>query len=52
MTGERGEDTFEGRRGTIVPAFEAVARVDRIVRLPPVMHHAVPLYQVVVAAPR
>jgi ubiquinone/menaquinone biosynthesis C-methylase UbiE len=52
MTGERGEDTFEGRRGTIVPAFEEVARVDRIVRLPPVVHHAVPLYSVVVAAPR
>jgi ubiquinone/menaquinone biosynthesis C-methylase UbiE len=52
MTGERGEDTFEGRRGTIVPAFEHAAHVERIVRLPPVIHHAVPLYSVVVAAPR
>jgi ubiquinone/menaquinone biosynthesis C-methylase UbiE len=52
MTGERGEDTFEGRRGTIVPAFEKAASVERIVRLPPLMHYAVPLYSVVIATPR
>ncbi|MCU1427139.1 MAG: methyltransferase protein [Actinomycetia bacterium] len=52
MTGERGEDTFEGRRGTIVPAFERLGRVERIVRLPPVVSRLLPLYAVVVARPR
>src|SRR5262249_41102559 len=52
MTGERGEDTFEGRRGTIVPAFEDFGRVEKIVQLPPVTHRVLPLYAVVVSRPR
>jgi ubiquinone/menaquinone biosynthesis C-methylase UbiE len=52
MTGERGEDTFEGRRGTIVPAFQTHARVEKIVHLPPVTHRVLPLYAVVIAQPR
>jgi ubiquinone/menaquinone biosynthesis C-methylase UbiE len=52
MTGERGEDTFEGRRGTIVPAFEQLGRVARVVRLPRVVHKVLPLYAVVVASPK
>jgi hypothetical protein len=52
MTGETGEDTFEGRRGTIVPAFERLGRVERIVRLPRVVHKVLPLYAVVVASPK
>ncbi len=51
MTGERGEDTFEGRRGTIVPAFRDLGRVERIVQLPPLTSRALPLYSVVVARP-
>ena len=52
MTGERGEDTFEGRRGTIVPAFEDSGQVEKIVQLPPVTHRVLPLYAVVVSRPR
>jgi ubiquinone/menaquinone biosynthesis C-methylase UbiE len=52
MTGERGEDTFEGRRGTIVPAFQDLGKIDHIVRLPPAVHKVLPLYAVVVAAPK
>jgi hypothetical protein len=52
MTGHRGEDTFEGRRGTIVPAFEHLGRVERVVRLPRLVHKLLPLYAVVLATPK
>jgi ubiquinone/menaquinone biosynthesis C-methylase UbiE len=51
MTGERGEDTFDGRRGSVVPALHELGQVDRIVQLPPAVHRALPLYSVVVASP-
>jgi hypothetical protein len=51
MTGERGEDTFQGRRGTILPALSELGRVEQVVRLPPAMHRALPLYSVVVVSP-
>lgn len=51
MTGERGEDTFEGRRGSVVPAFERAARIVDLIHLPPFVHRVLPLYTVVVASP-
>lgn len=51
LTGERGEDTFQGRRGLIEPAFSAVARIEHVTRLPRLVHRLLPLYAVVVATP-
>ena len=52
LTGEHGEDTFQGRRGLIEPAFSAAARIEQVVRLPRVLHRLLPLYAVIVATPR
>lgn len=50
LTGHRGEDTFEGRRGTIVPALEATCSVVAH-PVPRVLRRAAPLYTVVAATP-
>jgi ubiquinone/menaquinone biosynthesis C-methylase UbiE len=51
MTGERGEDTFDGRRGSVVPALYELGKVESVTQLPPAVHRAIPLYSVVVASP-
>jgi SAM-dependent methyltransferase len=52
LTGERAEDTFEGRRGLVVPAVERSARVLEIRTLPPFIgRRMLPLYRVIVATP-
>jgi SAM-dependent methyltransferase len=49
LTGERAEDTFEGRRGLVVPAVERSARIIEIRTLPPLVGRLLPLYRIVVA---
>lgn len=50
LTGERAEDTFEGRRGFVVPAVEQTARIVEIRTLPPLVGRRIlPLYRVIVA---
>ncbi len=48
LTGERAEDTFEGRRGLVVPALERMAEVVESRRLPPVLAPVLPLYRALV----
>lgn len=52
LTGERAEDTFEGRRGLVVPAVEAAGRVVAVRPLPPRAGRLLPVYRLVVATPR
>ena len=35
LTGENPEDTFQGRRGTILPALRAVLREEAVTTFPP-----------------
>jgi SAM-dependent methyltransferase len=51
LTGERAEDTFEGRRGLVVPAIERSARVLEVHTLPVGVGRLLPLYRVLVATP-
>ena len=51
LTGERAEDTFEGRRGFVVPAVERTARIVELRTLPPLAGRILPLYRVIVATP-
>ncbi len=52
LSGERAEDTFQGRRALVVPAVERSARVLEVRTLPPVVgRRALPLYRVLVATP-
>ena len=45
LTGERAEDTFEGRRGQVVPALEAAGHVVEERRLPPAVGLLLPVYR-------
>jgi len=50
LSGERAEDTFQGRRALVMPAIERHARILDIRSLPPhVGRKLLPLYRVVVA---
>jgi SAM-dependent methyltransferase len=52
LSGERAEDSFEGRRALVVPAVERRARILEVRALPPVVGNRVlPLYRVLVATP-
>ena len=52
LSGERAEDTFQGRRALVVPAIERRARILEVRTLPPVLGTRVlPLYRVLVATP-
>lgn len=46
LTGERGEDTFEGRRAQVVPALHASGDVVEERRLPFAVGRALPVYRV------
>jgi SAM-dependent methyltransferase len=45
LTGERAEDTFEGRRGQVVPALAAAGEVVEEQRLPPLVGRVLPVYR-------
>ncbi len=45
LTGERGEDTFEGRRAQVVPALEAAGDIVEERRLPFAVGRVVPVYR-------
>jgi SAM-dependent methyltransferase len=45
LTGERAEDTFEGRRGQVVPALHAAGDVVEERRLPPAVGRLLPVYR-------
>ena len=52
LSGERAEDTFQGRRKLVVPAVERSARILEIRTLPPLVgKRLLPLYRVLVATP-
>jgi SAM-dependent methyltransferase len=51
LTGERAEDTFQGRRGLVVPALRSRARILEMQTLPAGIGRILPLYRVVVATP-
>lgn len=51
LTGRRAEDTFEGRRGSIVPALASVGDISEH-PVPNLLRRVAPLYTVVVATPR
>ena len=52
LTGERGEDTFEGRRAQVVPALHAAGDVVEERRLPFVVGRALPVYRVLAVRSR
>ncbi len=45
LTGERAEDTFEGRRSEVVPSLHAAGEVVEERRLPPAVGRVLPLYR-------
>jgi ubiquinone/menaquinone biosynthesis C-methylase UbiE len=45
LTGERAEDTFEGRRSQVVPALHAAGEIVEERRLPPGVGRVVPVYR-------
>ena len=45
LTGERAEDTFEGRRAQVVPSLHAAGDVVEERRLPPAVGRVLPLYR-------
>ena len=45
LTGERGEDTFEGRRAQVVPALQAAGEIVEERRLPVAVGRALPVYR-------
>jgi len=51
LTGERAEDTFQGRRQLVVPALQRSARILETHVLPAGVGRLLPLYRVVVATP-
>lgn len=52
LSGERAEDTFQGRRSLVVPAVEHSARILEVRNLPVgIGRRLLPLYRVVVATP-
>jgi SAM-dependent methyltransferase len=52
LSGERAEDTFQGRRKLVVPAVERSARILEVRTLPVgIGRHLLPLYRVLVATP-
>lgn len=52
LTGERAEDTFEGRRGQVVPALRAAGDVVEERRLPPAIGRLLPVYRALAVRPR
>jgi SAM-dependent methyltransferase len=52
LSGERAEDTFQGRRSLVVPAVEKTARILEVRTLPVgIGRRLLPLYRVLVATP-
>lgn len=52
LTGERGEDTFEGRRERVVPALSGALRLSGCRRLPALVGAALPVYRLLELRPR
>jgi ubiquinone/menaquinone biosynthesis C-methylase UbiE len=52
LTGERAEDTFQGRRGQVVPALRAAGDVVEERRLPPAIGRLLPVYRALAVRPR